>query len=391
MKYLSVLGSTGSIGVNTLNVVRQHPEKFRIMGLSAGENITLLQSQILEFKPKFVSVATEKLAVKLAGLLTPLPDSSILFGSEGCQRVATIPEVNLVVSAIVGSTGLLPTLEAINHGKEIALANKETLVMAGKLVMNAAKVNRVRIIPVDSEHSAIYQCLRGNRRKDIRRIILTASGGPFLGMSTERMRHVTLEEALLHPRWIMGKKITIDSATMINKGLEILEARWLFNVDFDLIDVHIHPQSIVHSLVEYHDGSVLAQMGNPDMKLPIAYALAHPARMKALDSSMFLDLPKIGKLEFYKADISQYPALRMAYRAGRIGGTLPAVMNGANEKAVESFLQRRISFYEITDLIEKVMSRHSVISEPSLDEILAADRWAKEETELLMEERIDHC
>lgn len=390
MKNISVLGSTGSVGVNTLNVVRKHPGRFRIMGLSAGENISLLKSQILEFRPSAVSVATEKLAIELAAILPPLNNVSILSGMEGCIRVATMPEVKLVVSAIVGSKGLLPTLKAIESGKEIALANKETIVMAGKLVMTAAKANKVRIIPVDSEHSAIFQCIRGNRRREIRRIILTASGGPFLGMTREQMRHVTLEAALQHPRWKMGKKITVDSATMMNKGLEILEARWLFNVDFDLIDVHLHPQSIIHSMVEYQDGSVMAQMGNPDMKLPIAYALSYPMRMKSLDNA-FLDLPEIGKLEFFKADHDQYPALGMAYQAGRIGGTLPAVMNGANEKAVEAFLSRHISFHEIVELIEKVMSRHSVIPEPSLDEILAADRWAKRETQKLIEERIDHC
>lgn len=390
MKKISILGSTGSIGVNALKVVRQHPGKFRIMGLSAGENIALLKEQIKEFKPIYVSVATEKLAAKLADMFPPHPDFSTFIGLEGCRRVATIPEVNLVVSAIVGSTGLLPTLDAINAGKEIALANKETLVMAGEIVMAAANANHVRIIPVDSEHSAIYQCLKGNRRKEIRRIILTASGGPFLGMSAEKMRHVSLAEALRHPRWKMGKKITIDSATMMNKGLEILEARWLFDVDYDLIDILIHPQSIVHSLVEYQDGSVMAQMGNPDMKLPIAYALAYPARMKSRDST-FLDLTEIGKLDFFLADQVRFPAPGMAYRAGRIGGTLPAVMNGANEKAVEAFLHRRISFPDIIEIIDKVMSKHTVVLKPALEEILAADRWAKEQTEILIEERIDHC
>ncbi len=390
MKNISILGSTGSIGLSTLDVVRQHPGMFRIAGLSAGNNIDLLKAQILEFRPKLVSVATQNLADQLSAMLPPLQDFFILTGIEGCRRVVTLPEVDLVVSAIVGSTGLLPTLDAIRQGKEIALANKETLVMAGKIVMTAAKTHHVPIIPVDSEHSAIFQCLKGNRRKDIRRIILTASGGPFLGLSAEQMRHVTIEAALQHPRWKMGRKITIDSATMMNKGLEILEAKWLFGVNYDAIDVHIHPESIVHSLVEYHDGSVLAQMGNPDMKIPIAYALAYPRRMKA-DRSMFLDLTEIGTLRFNKADHEQYPALKLAYRAGRIGGTLPAVMNGANEKAVEAFLHRRISFYEIVDLVEKVMSIHAVVSEPTLDEILAADRWAKEQTEILIEERIDHC
>jgi len=390
MKNISILGSTGSIGLSTLDVVRQHPGMFRIAGLSAGNNIDLLKAQILEFRPKLVSVATQNLADQLSAMLPPLQDFFILTGIEGCRRVVTLPEVDLVVSAIVGSTGLLPTLDAIRQGKEIALANKETLVMAGKIVMTAAKTHHVPIIPVDSEHSAIFQCLKGNRRKDIRRIILTASGGPFLGLSAEQMRHVTIEAALQHPRWKMGRKITIDSATMMNKGLEILEAKWLFGVNYDAIDVHIHPESIVHSLVEYHDGSVLAQMGNPDMKIPIAYALAYPRRMKA-DRSMFLDLTEIGTLRFNKADHEQYPALKLAYRAGRIGGTLPAVMNGANEKAVEAFLRRRISFCEIVDLVEKVMSIHAVVLEPTLDEILAADRWAKEQTEILIEERIDHC
>jgi len=390
MKNISILGSTGSIGLSTLDVVRQHPGMFRIAGLSAGNNIDLLKAQILEFRPKLVSVATQNLADQLSAMLPPLQDFFILSGIEGCRRVVTLPEVDLVVSAIVGSTGLLPTLDAIRQGKEIALANKETLVMAGKIVMTAAKTHHVPIIPVDSEHSAIFQCLKGNRRKDIRRIILTASGGPFLGLSAEQMRHVTIEAALQHPRWKMGRKITIDSATMMNKGLEILEAKWLFGVNYDAIDVHIHPESIVHSLVEYHDGSVLAQMGNPDMKIPIAYALAYPRRMKA-DRSMFLDLTEIGTLRFNKADHEQYPALKLAYRAGRIGGTLPAVMNGANEKAVEAFLRRRISFCEIVDLVEKVMSIHAVVLEPTLDEILAADRWAKEQTEILIEERIDHC
>jgi 1-deoxy-D-xylulose-5-phosphate reductoisomerase len=390
MKNISVLGSTGSIGVNTLTVVRQHPGEFRIMGLSAGENISLLRSQILEFRPILVSVATEKLADQLSETLPQLTNLSIVSGLEGCIRVATIPEVKLVVSAIVGSKGLLPTLKAIETGKDIALANKETLVMAGNLIMKAVKENKVRLIPVDSEHSAIFQCLKGSRRKEISRIILTASGGPFREMTREQTRQVTLEQALRHPRWRMGKKITIDSATMVNKGLEILEARWLFDMDYDLIDVHVHPQSIIHSLVEYRDGSVMAQMGIPDMKLPIAYALSYPSRMKLSDNT-FLDLLKIRNLDFFAADHDQYPALKMAYRAGRIGGTLPVVMNGANEKAVEAFLHRRISFYEIVELIEKVMSIHSVVPEPSLDEILAADRWAKEQTEIIIEERIDHC
>ncbi|NLN59483.1 MAG: 1-deoxy-D-xylulose-5-phosphate reductoisomerase, partial [Deltaproteobacteria bacterium] len=359
MKNISILGSTGSIGVNTLNIVRRHPAMFRVMGLSAGENIDRLKAQIQEFRPRMVSVATEQGADRLIRAF-PLPrDFNILIGVEGCRSVATIPEVDLVVSAMVGSHGLLPTMDAINQKKTLALANKESLVMAGEIVMTAARTNKVAIIPVDSEHSAIFQCIRGNRRKEIRRIILTASGGPFLGMSAEQIRRVTPEEALCHPRWKMGKKITIDSATMMNKGFEILEAKWLFDMDYDAIGVYIHPESIVHSLVEYRDGSILAQLGLPDMKLPIAYALSYPARLESPDGS-FLDLDAVGPLQFMKADPEKIPALALAYHAGRCGGTLPAVMNGANEKAVEAFLHRRISFYEILDIVEKVMSMHHV-------------------------------
>lgn len=390
MKNISVLGSTGSIGVNTLNVVRRHPAEFCIRGLSAGENISLLKSQILEFSPAVVSVATERLARDLAASLSPRQDFKILHGLEGCIDVASIFDVDLVVSAMVGSKGLLPTLKAIEEGKDIALANKETLVMAGELVMEAARKNKVRIIPVDSEHSAVFQCLKGYRKKDVRRIILTASGGPFRGMTAGDLHRVTLEQALQHPRWKMGKKITIDSATMMNKGLEILEAKWLFGVGLDMIDVYVHPQSIVHSMVEYHDGSVMAQMGVADMKVPIAYALSYPKRMKNA-AGEFLNLPEIRNLEFYRADPDRYTALKLAYRAGREGGTLPAVMNGANEAAVHAFLQKRISFHEIVRLTEQVMSVHPVRQKPSIEEIVDADRWAKERMETIIEKRMDHC
>jgi len=390
MKNISVLGSTGSIGVNTLNVVRCHPAEFCIRGLSAGENISLLKEQISEFRPSLVSVSTEKLARTLAESFKNRQDLKILYGLDGCIDVATMADVDLVVSAIVGSKGLLPTLKAIENGKDIALANKETLVMAGELVMRTAGKNKVRIIPVDSEHSAVFQCLKGYRKKDVRRIILTASGGPFWGRPAEDMCQVTLEEALQHPRWKMGKKITIDSATMMNKGLEILEAKWLFDVGFDMIDVYIHPQSVVHSMVEYHDGSVMAQMGVADMKVPIAYALSYPRRMKTTGNE-FLNLPDIRNLEFYRANQDQYPAIKLAYRAGCEGGTLPAVMNGANERAVYAFLNKEISFQEIVNLTEKVMSVHRVLKKPSIDEIVEADLWAKEQMETLIEERMDHC
>jgi len=390
MKNISVLGSTGSIGVNTLNVVRCHPAGFRVRGLAAGENISLLKDQILEFRPEVVSVSTEKLARDLAASLPSTQDLRILYGLEGCIDVGTLNDVELVVSAIVGSSGLLPTLKAIEKGKDIALANKETLVMAGELVMQAARKNKVRIIPVDSEHSAVFQCLKGYRNRDVRRIILTASGGPFWGRTAADMCRVTLEEALQHPRWKMGKKITIDSATMMNKGLEILEAKWLFDVGLDMIDVYIHPQSVVHSMVEYHDGSVMAQLGIPDMKVPIAYALSYPRRMKTTGNE-FLNLPDIRNLEFYRANQDQYPAIKLAYWAGREGGTLPAVMNGANERAVCAFLNKQISFHEIVTLTEEVMSVHRVQQKPSIDEIVKADMWAKEKMETLIEERMDHC
>jgi 1-deoxy-D-xylulose-5-phosphate reductoisomerase len=390
MKYISILGSTGSIGVNTLNVIRNNDEKFCVAALAAGNNISLLKEQILEFRPRIVSVATKKLARELEAQLTPLPDLEILYGESGCREVASISEASLVVSAMVGARGLVPTLNAIEKGKDIALANKETLVMAGRLVMEAARKHKVRIIPVDSEHSAIFQCLKGNRKKDVRRLVLTASGGPFRNMQTEAMRHVTIDQALNHPRWQMGRKITIDSATMMNKGLEILEAKWLFDMDYDRIDVHIHPQSIVHSLVEFHDGSMVAQMGLPDMKVPISYALSYPARLPA-PPTVFLDLLKTGALEFYPAKHDQYPALELAYHAGRIGGSMPAVMNGANEIAVEAFLHRRLSFLEIINVIIKVMAKHTPHKEPTLDDILQADQWARVEAETLIEERIDHC
>ncbi|MBN1547085.1 MAG: 1-deoxy-D-xylulose-5-phosphate reductoisomerase [Syntrophaceae bacterium] len=390
MKNLSILGSTGSIGINTLNVVRENADRFRISGLAAGNNVNLLKEQILEFRPRQVSVATDTLAAKLKALLPLLSDLEIISGEFGCAKIATIPEVNLVVSAMVGARGLVPTIRAIEKGKDIALANKETLVMAGQLVMNAAKKNKVRIIPVDSEHSAIFQCLKGNRKKDVKRIILTASGGPFREMQNKDLCHVTVEQALQHPRWQMGKKITIDSATMMNKGLEILEAKWLFDLDYDQIDVHIHPQSIVHSLVEYHDGAILAQMGLPDMKVPIAYALSYPSRLKA-STGVFLDILKVGALEFHKADREQFTSLDLAYKAGSMGGTMPAVMNGANEIAVEAFLHHRISFLEIVEMVGHVMSKHDPVHEPTLEDILTADGWARSEAEKIIEERIDHC
>jgi len=390
MKNVSILGATGSIGTNTLAVIRHHRDKFRVLGLSAGGNMALLKAQIAEFCPAVVSVATAERAEELAQLLDFAMNVEIVYGQEGAVRVATLSGVNLVVSAMAGSLGLLPTIKAIEDGKNIALANKEILVMAGDTVTKLCREKKVRLLPIDSEHSAIYQCLKGNRKKDVRRIILTASGGPFRTTSQEAMRRMTPKEALKHPRWKMGKKVTIDSATMMNKGLEIIEAKWLFQLDFDKIAVHIHPQSIVHSLVEYRDGSVMAQLGVPDMKISIAYALSYPQRM-SVPANTNLDLTREARLEFFPVDHNRFPAIALAYHAGRTGGTLPVVMNGANERAVEAFLSKRIFFGDIIPLVEEVMHAHTVLPEPTLHDIIQADCWARERMGTLIAERINQC
>jgi len=390
MKNVSILGSTGSIGTNTLAVIRHHRDKFRVLGLSAGGNMALLKAQIAEFCPAVVSVATAEGAEELTRLLDFAANVEIVYGQAGAAHIATLSGVNLVVSAMAGSLGLLPTIKAIENGKNIALANKEILVMAGDTVTKLCREKKVKLLPIDSEHSAIYQCLKGNRKKDVRRIILTASGGPFRTTGQDAMRHMTPKEALKHPRWKMGRKVTIDSATMMNKGLEIIEAKWLFQLDFDRIAVHIHPQSIVHSLVEYRDGSVMAQLSAPDMKIAIAYALSYPRRINVPVNTAF-DLMREGRLEFFPVDHDRFPAIALAYHAGRTGGTLPAVMNGANERAVEAFLDKRICFGDIIPLVEGVMHAHTVLPEPTLHDILRADCWARERTETLIAERINQC
>ncbi len=377
MKNLAILGATGSIGVNTLNVVRAYPDRYRVVALAAGANVELLREQIVEFAPLLVSVREEMIAERLRTSLA-FPHPVILWGTEGYKQVATADCVDMVVSALAGAVGLLPTLAAISAGKDIALANKEVLVMAGDLVITKALSTGSKILPVDSEHSAIFQCLLGNRHEDIKRIILTASGGPFLHLPIEALASVTPAQALSHPNWRMGKKITIDSATMINKGLEVIEARWLFGTDFDKICIHIHPQSIVHSLVEYRDGSMLAQLGVPDMKTPIAYALSFPERTASLGPN--LDLIAAGKLEFFPPDLQKYPGIKLAYEAGKLGGTMPAVLNAANESAVAAFIDERISFPVITKVIEETMSLHSARDKKedvTIEEILAADCWAR--------------
>lgn len=370
---IALLGSTGSIGKNTLAVVREHPDQFEVVGLAAGSNVQEMVRQIREFSPRIVSMASPEAAEQVrreAG-----PGVRVVCGEEGVLEVATHPGASIVVSAIVGSRGLRPTLAAIRAGKTIGLANKETLVMAGSIVMREAEKAGVSILPVDSEHSAIFQCLNGERPADVRRIILTASGGAFRDLPREALGSVTREQALTHPNWSMGAKVTIDSATMMNKGLEVIEARWLFDMPYDRIDVVIHPESIIHSMVEFRDGAVMAQLGTPDMRVPIQYALSYPERLPL--PARPLDLISLGALHFRPADFSRYPCLRMAYEAGRAGGTMPAVLNAANEVAVGLFLEGRIGFTDIPRLVGAVMEEHEPQA-AELPAILAADAWARE-------------
>lgn len=380
-KKISILGSTGSIGVQTLDVARNL--NIEVVGLTAHSNIDLVEKQILEFNPKYVAMVDEEKADELAKRLKGFP-IEIYSGAQGLVKVATAKEIDTVVTSIVGIAGLIPTMEAIRNKKNIALANKETLVTAGAIVMNEAKKYNVDILPVDSEHSAIFQCLMGNSNKEVAKIILTASGGPFRGKNSEALKHVTLAQALKHPNWKMGSKITIDSATLMNKGLEVIEAKWLFGVTTEQIQVVVHPQSIIHSMVEYIDGSVMAQLGSPDMRIPIQMALTYPER-KTNDFSR-LNLLENNNLTFEQPDYEAFPSLRLAFGALKAGGTMPAVLNGANEVAVSLFLNEKISFFEIPRIIEKVMEKHTVNINPSLLDIIEVDRWAREEIERNLEE-----
>ncbi|MBE9221894.1 1-deoxy-D-xylulose-5-phosphate reductoisomerase [Cyanobacterium stanieri LEGE 03274] len=380
MKLISILGSTGSIGTQTLDIVRENPQQFRVIGLAAGNNLTLLAQQIKEFKPEIVAIRDENNLSSLKELLTGIDYQPILLGgSDGICEVARYGSAQSVVTGIVGCAGLLPTIAAIKAGKDIALANKETLIAGGPVVLPLIEQYGVKLFPADSEHSAIFQCLQGVPDKGLRKIILTASGGSFRDLPVEKLASVTVKDALKHPNWSMGQKITIDSATLMNKGLEVIEAHYLFGMDYDDIDIVIHPQSIIHSMVELQDTSVLAQLGWADMRLPLLYALSYPDRLYTNWES--LDLVKVGSLTFREPDHQKYPCMQLAYSAGRAGGCLPAVLNAANEQAVALFLEEKIAFLDIPRLIETVCDRFSTQNkaQPSLDDIIEADQWARKE------------
>lgn len=377
MKKIAILGSTGSIGTQTLEVVRENKD-IEVLGLAAGKNIELLEQQIREFHPVCVAVwsegKAEELKVKIADT-----DTRVVTGMEGLIEIATLEKAEILVTAIVGMIGLRPTIAAIQAGKDIALANKETMVTAGHLIMPMAKEYNVRILPVDSEHSAIFQSLQGNKGNPIHKILLTASGGPFRGKKEEDLLNIRVEDALKHPNWSMGQKITIDSSTMVNKGLEVIEAKWLFDVNVDQIQVVVQPQSVIHSMVEYEDGAVMAQLGIPDMKLPIQYALYYPER-RYLPGDR-LDFWEMGKLDFEKPDMDTFYGLKLAYKAGREGGSLPTVLNAANELAVSKFLKREVKYLEIMEIIEDCMNAHKNIANPSLEQILQTEAETYERIE----------
>ncbi|MGM0378517.1 MAG: 1-deoxy-D-xylulose-5-phosphate reductoisomerase [Bacillota bacterium] len=369
MKNISILGSTGSIGTQTLDIIRENKDKFNIIGLSCNKNIDLLKKQIKKFRPKEVSVMDKEMYKRIK---EENFDIDIYTGVNGLVNIATNQNNDLLITSVVGSIGLRPTYEAIKKGIDIGLANKETLVVAGDLITNACKKYNVKLLPIDSEHNAIFQSLIGNKQKDIEKIILTASGGSFLNTPIEKLKDVSPKEALDHPNWDMGKKITIDSATMMNKGLEVIEAKWLFNLDLEDIKVLVHPESIIHSMVEYKDKSVIAQLGLPDMKVPISFVLNYPERLENdLES---LDLAKISTLNFLNPDFEKFPALKLAYKALKIGGTMPLVLNVANEIYVDKFLNKEIKFLEIVENVKKVMDKHNVIKNPTLEEILRIEK-----------------
>ncbi len=378
VKNISILGSTGSIGTSTLAVVDKFPDRFKVVALAAGNNTELLEKQVRRYRPAVVSLTGEKAAEGLRKRCADLP-VHVVSGVEGMIQVAAAESANIVVSSIVGTAGLVPTMAAVRAGKDIALANKEVLVTAGELMMSECADRGVKVFPVDSEHSAIFQCLQAGVRRDVRGLILTASGGPFRGMTGSELAKVTLAQALKHPNWSMGKKITVDSATLMNKGLEVIEAHWLFGMEPGRIKVLVHPQSIVHSLVEYQDGSVVAQLGMPDMKGPIAYALSYPERLE--DVSPALDLASIATLTFEEPDGERFPCLSYAYEALQAGGSMPAALSAANEVAVKHFLEERIRFIDIPAVIKAVMEAHTPAAVRTVEDALKADRWARQEAE----------
>lgn len=377
MKQVAILGSTGSIGVQALEVIAQQPNLCQITVLAAYHNDHLLEQQINQYQPLIAVLVDEQAAQRLKNRYTGT--TKILCGEEGLLEAATLPQNDIVLTAMVGAAGIKPTLAAIEAGKDIALANKETLVAAGEIVTRLAREKGVKLLPVDSEHSALFQCLQGEKHQAIERLILTASGGPFRGYSREQLAEITVEQCLHHPNWSMGKKITVDSATLINKGLEVIEARWLFDIDFDHIDVVVHPQSIIHSMVEFVDGSTMAQLGKPDMRLPIQYALLWPDRIAS--NNPRLDWRQASKLEFQAPDVATFSGLKLAYQVGRAGGTMPCVFNAANEIAVNAFLSGRIPFLGISEAVEEAVANHCIIQAPVLADIFASDLWARNFTQ----------
>ena len=379
MKLISILGSTGSIGTQALDIVKNNPSEFRVIGLSANSNIDLLKKQIDEFKPEAAAVMQEE----KADLLKERVDIDVYSGINGLIKIATLKNADTVINSLVGSVGVLPTIEAIKSKKNVALANKETLVAAGSIVMDEVKKNNVNLMPIDSEHSAIFQCLNGENIKEANKIIITCSGGAFKKFTKEQLEKATAEDALKHPTWDMGAKITIDSATLMNKGFEVIEAHWLYDMPYERIEVVIHPQSIIHSLVEFKDKSVMAQLGLPDMRIPIQYALAYPKRFET--NLKNLDLAEIKELTFKKPDFELFPCLNYAYEAGKTGGTMPVVLNASNEVAVQYFLQDKIKFLDISRLIKKMMEEHNTIKNPDLDEVLDVDKRIKEKTKEIIE------
>ncbi len=370
MKNIAIIGSTGSIGTQTLDVVRANSD-VAVIALAAGNNVDLLEKQVREFKPAYACIGSEDKAKELRERLADIP-VKVLYGMEGLLEIAVIPKVEVLVTAIMGMIGIRPTIAAIEAGKDIALANKETLVTAGHIIMPLAKKKKVQILPVDSEHSAIFQCLQGGKKEQVNKLLLTASGGPFRGRKREELADIQVEDALKHPNWAMGRKITIDSSTLVNKGLEVMEAKWLFDVKLDQIEVVVHPQSVIHSMVEYEDGAVIAQLGTPDMKLPIQYALYYPDR-KFLAGER-LDFAKLSSMTFEKPDIETFRGLKLALEAAKMGGSMPTVYNAANELAVAKFLNRRIKYLQIAEIIEACMKEHKIKENPSVDEILEVEK-----------------